>query len=405
MAVARAVSVEVSTVLYQTDAPEIVLCRDRVGSTYLCCLVALLHEGMRYLAVQISGERLADLRSGVIDLRAALVGPEMALHYEGLSSDSASPSIVLTPLEAPPPESWLPDDGFMLNDVEAEADDIAISKDSLVKNAAVIVYTIDPPEARGTTARVDADRLAAYVRNFQELVKRAGDRAKTRLNAAARKALPDDAFTLRVFAVSPGSFKVHFEASDAANLYGASATGEAMIEIDRLMQSAHLPPAEAIAVLAESKGHVLGAYYELMRLVAKQNVPFSYRWSDPGLPTSQGFGVSVAEARAIVAILETQDTLKSVPFSFYGRFTSVKTEPPPFSWIARDDDGKKRQGFLHEDHTNALDGVRIKASRYLLLGEERLLASPKGEPALKLFLVSAEPQDSTPSDVQQIGDR
>ena len=393
MAARSAVSVQMSTVLYQTEAPEIVLCRDRIGAAYLCCLVALREDGLQYLAVQIYGDRLAALRSGSADLRTVLAEPEMSIHFDGRTSGQAEGTVVLTPLETVPPESWLPAEGFLLNEVDTRSPHGEISNEAIAKNSAVIVYRIDPPEARGIVSRVDADRLVAYVRAFQELVKRAGTRALIGLGSAAKKALGDEPFSLRVFAFSPGSFNVHFEATDTPDLFGASATGAAMREIDRLVEISRLPPDEALNALGESKGHLLGAYYDLMRLVSKQNVAFSYRWSEPGLSVPRGGAISVTTARAVVALLEKEDTLKSEPFAFHARFTSVKTEPGPSSWVARDDEGKKRQGFVHEDYESALDGVRIRSVRYLLTGIERLVSSPKGEPSLKLFLTSAEVQE------------
>src|ERR1700674_1211020 len=78
-----AVQVVIDTVLLETDAPDLLLARDIVGTPYLCSLVRVDFTGHLFLAVQISSNRLASLRSGQIDLRSVLAQPEMSMQYEG----------------------------------------------------------------------------------------------------------------------------------------------------------------------------------------------------------------------------------------------------------------------------------------------------------------------------------
>lgn len=135
--------VTVATILLQTDAVDIALARDDFGGTFLCSLVDVSRSGYQYLAIQISDDRLAELRRGDKDLRTVLKEPEHGLYFFGAITDSSPvrngrPVIQLKAIPDVD-ESWFPDPGFLLSNFSEE-----VSTDELVRS----LLKIDKNSAR-----------------------------------------------------------------------------------------------------------------------------------------------------------------------------------------------------------------------------------------------------------------
>lgn len=382
------IAVKMDTVLFQTDAPDLVLSRDIFGAAYLCSLIEIDSAGQHYLAVQISNERLSTLRSGGIDLRTALTEPETAAHFEGRAF-SDEPKVIHLKVVDDVPEAWLPAEGFLLSNFSVvSADDVV--KEAIAKNSAVIVCAMNPPESRGTTPRVDADRLAGYIKAFQMLVRQAAKNVAN-VTPTPKKKNSVDPFGLNVFAFSGGSFGIHFESKEHANLFGESLIGAAMKQIDDIMQAADLPVDQIADKLTPYKGATLAAYHNLLKFVDKHEAPFTYRWSEPASAVPRGSRITPAAAKAVAAILETETSLTKDPFGFVGHFTSVNTDRAPFAWSARDTKDGRHNG--HADDPGVLSGVTIKTRQYALSCEYRLISTPAEEPTQRLYLLSAKPLD------------
>jgi hypothetical protein len=388
------VPVVIDTVLLESDLPDLLLARDRVETMYLCSLAKTDREGFLFLAVEISSARLSAFRSGLVDLRTVLVEPEMGTHFTGRATAGRPESLTLSALTTEVREEWLPETGFLMTAFADAVSGEQVVEEAISKNAAVIVYGINPPEARGKIPKVNADRLADYIRAFQDLVRHAAKDAIGKMSKEAKRNAPPDPFALEVFGFSGGSFRIHFESKASADLFGGSIIGAAMRRIDELVDLSRLPADEAVEGFKAHRGHTLSSYRHLLKLVTDKEVAFSYQWAEPALTMPQGKGITLDTARAAYAVLNIDETLDRVKFSYVARFTYVRTEPAPQGWGARDDEGEKKSGFVHEDSPSVLNGVTIKSTRYLLTGEERLV-SPRtgGAPVLKQFLRQAIPQD------------
>jgi hypothetical protein len=385
MPAAIEIPVGVDTILLQSDALDLVLARDVVGAPYLCSLISIDGNGHHFAAVQISSERLTALRSGKIDLRSALAKPERQQYFEGWLRATEMQTIYLTEVDGFS-ELWLPLDGFFLNAFDHEA--VASSdvvEGAIAKNAAVIVCELNPLESMGLVAKIDADRLAKSIKKFQDLVRESAKKRLKELSESFKKNAVDPT-ALQVFAFSSGSFNVHFESKDLADIFGQSVVGTAMQYIDELMQLAELSPDEIAGRLPRYRGAPLAAYHELLKFIDQGGSMFSYRWSDPGMTVPKRSRMSPQAAKAISAILERESTLKAEAITFVARFTSVNTDRPPYSWIARDTDNAKRTGHVHESSAQVLNDVRIRTQSYVFDCENRLVATPSGDPVWKLFL-------------------
>lgn len=389
-------TVEFRTVLIESDEPEVALATDQFRSTYLCSLVSVLPEGRRYIAVRVTDRRMQDLREGLLSIRAALLDPEELPRFSGVLPPQTETAEVLQ-LEAVAefPEDWLPGPSFLLSNFTEPVADDDVVRDALAANRAVLVFRLDPPEARGTVSQIDADRLADGLREIQSLVRYATKRAIRTRPKGRRKLFGEDAEVLRVFALSPGSVNVHCESKYPADLFGGSIVGEAMRQVDDLMSLLSLPPDEVLPALEKHRGHVVGAYASLLKFVADQNTPLSYRWSEPGLASTRGRSVSPVAAKAMCAVLERKETLASDYLTFTGHFTSVNTDKAPFSWSARDvDEDKRRRGHVHEQFEHALEGATIRSLLYRFTCETRLERLASGKQTVQLYLQNAEPVDA-----------
>jgi hypothetical protein len=391
MGTITAITVMTEAVLFHSNGPDLILARDEFGTAYLCLLFKLDETGHQYLATKITSARLSDLKGGKIDLREAFTRPEQDQYFRGLIPPGERTAVSLEVWDQNVPEEWLPQPGFLLSEF---ADDIADDSD-LVRvanesNAAVIVCRVNPIEARGLESRIDADRLASAIRKFQFLVRQSAKTASG--NRTAKKNSAEDGAGLHVVAFAPGSFVVHFESKDRANLFGESLVGAAMERIDALMDIASKPIEELPQALEPHRGAVMAAYHDLLRFLHKNDLPFAYQWSQPALNHSKSRKLSVDTAGAIAAVIETEKTLTTETVAFKGRFTSVQTDRQPFSWTARDAEDGKHFGQLHEAHQDVLTGVTIKATEYVFDCEQRLVTTPAGDPAQKLFLRAVQPQ-------------
>ncbi len=378
-------------ILFHTDAPDLVLARDEFNTAYLCLLLRLDAEGHYYFAVKISSGRLSDLRNGKIDLRTAFKTPEQPIYFRGHVPPDEKVAISLEPVSEVP-EDWFPREGFLLSAFEDEvADESVVAQQAAATNGAVIICRMNPPEARGVSPRVSADKLAGAIRKFQELVKQSAKSSLAGAGQATKRNVSDDAYALQVVAFSEGSFNIHFESKDHANLFGESLVGAAMQKIDALMQVTEAPIDQIVDALKPHRGAVLAAYHDLLKFIGKNDLPLSYRWSEPALNTSRFSGMSVDSAKAIAAVIEDEKTLTTEEKTFTGRFTSVQTDRQPFSWTARDAEDERHTGHVHESTPTVLTDVRIRTQEYVFTCEQRLVSTPSGDPVYKLFLVQVTP--------------
>lgn len=375
----------IQTVLFQTDAPELVLARDAVGRQYLCSLIERNERGDQFLAVPISPVRLAQFRTGGKDLRAVLVESETGEYYEGwFKRIDGRPSIAIEPLPVLPDE-WLPDQGFFLNQYYRHVEDSDVVREALARNTAVVVCALDPPEARDS-AKIDADRLLQYVGGFQALVKHVVNEINRKLPKAQRAQFGLVPGALQVFEFSEASFKIHFQAKQQADLFGSSQVGQALATIDELMMASGVPVEEGLETVRKNKGLVVGAYKKVLRFIASESAPLTYRWADPSMAGASGAVVTPTEAAAMSAAIDQEKDLESEIRVIRGRFERLVKGG---SWAIMTDD-RRIVGEVHEDYPNALAGAVFENQLYDLTCEERVGETAVGKQTTKFFLISTE---------------
>jgi hypothetical protein len=375
----------IQTVLFQTDAPELVLAKDLVGRQYLCSLIERNENGDQFLVVPISPVRLAQFRTGGKDLRAVLVESETGEHYEGwFKRIDGRPSIAIEPLRVLP-DDWLPDEGFFLNQYYRHVEDSEVVREALARNTAVVVCALDPPEARDS-AKIDADRLLQYVGGFQALVKHVVNEINRKLPKTQRAQFGLVPGALQVFEFSEASFKIHFQAKHQADLFGSSQVGQALATIDELMQASGVPVEQGLETVRKNKGLVVGAYKKVLRFIASESAPLTYRWADPSMAGASGAVVTPTEAAAMSAAIEHEKDLESEIRVIRGRFERLVKGG---SWAIMTEE-RRIVGEVHEDYPNALAGAVFENQLYDLTCEERVAETAIGKQTTKFFLISVQ---------------
>lgn len=374
------------TVLLQTDYPEIVLARDVVGTDYLCSFVSREEEGDRFVAVAISASRLGSFRAGKIDLRDVLLEPEDGERWTGIFRRIEGLPCVVLDRADDVPLTWIPEPGFLLSDFLGEVDEDAILQDALQRQAAVVVYELQPPPSRGGVGRIDADLLADAITSFQAVVRHSYRNLRAALPLSRRAEIEADGATLQTFAFSTGSFRVHFESKRGTDLFGASQLHAAMRKVDELVGLVNEPPEVAIEGLRQHKGHLLSSLRRLLKLVAEEQAPIVYRWADPSMTSVSGTSISTPAAEALGALLDSRKELTTEEVEFSGVF--IRIELDRATWTMLDDEGVTRRGELHESAENLLAAASVEPKRYAVACDERLEETGAGKIVPKLYMRS-----------------
>lgn len=392
-------TVSVRAVLLETDRPELLYGEDEFGTLHLCLLVTAERDGFHFVAIAVSRSRLKEVQEGAIDLRSAFAEPEQAVRFVGVAANERDLNrISFRAVAQEVSEAWLPDAGLKLTDFTGlpSADPLVVEAEE--RGAPVVICRLNPPEALGGRLRVNADRLAECLADFQSLVRQATKNVLRKITDRDRRAsFGDNPSLLQVVGFSEGSFNVHLTAtSESTDLFRSSPVADAMDIIDELVALSTLRPDDALIGLKKNQGQVLSAYETLLKFVVESETPFEYRWAEPTGRGSGGARINPAAAAAMITLLEHEETLKSDPFEIIGEFHAVNNAHRPFSWIVYDSEKKRmRRGVIHESAGDILKGVTIKTSTYRLVGESRLVKAVAGRQKPKLFLKAVDPVDSS----------
>ena len=115
--------VAVESVLVEIDGPQLVISRDAVGARYLCIATRTDKDGDHYLGVQISDERLRQLRDGALEVRAVFDQPEMGMLYEGVLRRTKRQAAIHFVAQSDIPTRSLPGKDLFLTDFEDPPED------------------------------------------------------------------------------------------------------------------------------------------------------------------------------------------------------------------------------------------------------------------------------------------
>jgi len=366
-------TVRTQSVLLFVDFPQIIVAHDAIGTNYICLLTERSKDKDKYVCIPISTKRLADLRSGDIDLRKVFTSPELDGIYiaEIVGSDAPINELELKPTETLIDE-WLPEEGFYLPDFQQDwqSDSKVIVEEALGRNRAVVHLRIDPPESRDDS-KIDVVKLAQGLLAFQNLVKYA--------YRSAMRSLPDnikhmimgeDNYMMEAFAFSPGSFKIHMQSKEAADLSGYSNLVRALKIVDGLTKKIDSPK-DAFEDAKNNRGHIISAYQNLLKYLYDNRSPLEYRWVMPSNLKPITRRITPEDAKDLYDLLVTREELAIEEIKFTGVFKKVDVTNGIWS-LRSDEDGKEYRGSIAPGNNITLSGVIMDTQRYNIVCEEKI---------------------------------
>lgn len=115
-------SIRHTRTLFEYDGPQLFEAHDDDGGLYLALMIEHAEGRDRHLVVEVTPDRLEELKAGNLDLNELIVAAGNERWYVVGSTDLASP-LVLEPMSGPIPPNHLPEVGFRLSGpVDAEED-------------------------------------------------------------------------------------------------------------------------------------------------------------------------------------------------------------------------------------------------------------------------------------------
>jgi hypothetical protein len=169
-------------------------------------------------------------------------------------------------------------------------------------------------------------------------------------------------------------------------LFGSSQVGQALATIDELMQASGVPVEQGLETVRKNKGLVVGAYKKVLRFIASESAPLTYRWADPSMAGASGAVVTPTEAAAMSAAIEHEKDLESEIRVIRGRFERLVKGG---SWAIMTEE-RRIVGEVHEDYPNALAGAVFENQLYDLTCEDRVAETAIGKQTTKFFLISVQ---------------
>jgi hypothetical protein len=380
-------SIQYQRTLVEYDVPQVFLATDAVGTNYLCLLVKQTEQHDRYASVAVSLGRLSDFLSGRVDLLTIMASPEMGVRYYVDLMGDETHKLVLHEVDVFP-ASWLPEEGFYLEDAPELQTATPVTREASERNRAVLHLAMSPPEAQ-LTPKIDAYHLSTALGIFQSVVKFAYRKALASVNSAKRKILgTEENYGLEVFAFSPGSFTVHMQSKVPADLMGFVDIERAFEMIDSITAALEHPDS-AVDVMQEYRGHLTTSYRKLLGFIVENNAPLSYYWATPERSAPVQHKISVARAAALYDVFTRRKDLGVEEVVLSGRFIKASTKTG--EWALETDDGQEYRGVVADTSEVRFDGVVLGTIKYSLNCEERITGLGTGAERSRLFLVRLHP--------------
>ena len=374
-----------SRTLIYYDGPKVVVVNDEVDQQYLGLLVKEDDGSDAFLLTPMTANRLYQLETGEIDVRAAMVEPEVDEYYglalRSFEEPGRSPMYrVDTPREA-----WIPKSGLWVSDFVEEAE---VTREVATRGKAVVHLHLRTPEAR-EAARIAAANLSAGLGLFQNLVTRAYQRALRGLKPETRKLIGDPSnWTMDAYAISRGSFTVHLESRAHPDLLGYVGLSLALEKVDILTAGID-EPETGLPVIRENKGHLVSAYRQLLKFLVESDSGLEYQWSAPDREEPTARLISRDSAEKLYDIIIAQKDLTREDVTLEGVFTRVDVDTG--AWTLRDDDGKHHGGRSDGETRSKLSGVTVDTQRYKVSWIEEIEVTAIGEVRTTRSLVDIEP--------------
>lgn len=351
----RTMELKISRVLVYYDVPRLFIATDEILTKFLC--MAISEE--EYILLPSSSEKIYKVTSGKMDLRIAFSESETGTWYRWNLIDHDTLSFdVSTPIREIQ-ESCLPEDGFLMADKAEEDRELLLNQTE--KQTTVMEISISDEQ---DNTSIWVSELGAFLENIQSVVSNLYRKVTAGYNDLEKAMIDDRKYhTLRAFAVSPWSFKVHIEI-DSQRTVWPSPTEFALIKLDSILQDG-LTDELLICEFRKNTWHALNSIKRLLDSLKDNNMQFKYQWIGGGTMTVSKRRLTKERIAYLSHLLSTKDDLTRVvrEISWVVQAADVKWE-----WRILNDEDEREYKWTY---TGWFSGeIEVKGAKYKFICEE-----------------------------------
>ena len=345
-------AVSYSAMLDYCDGPLLFEARDVIGGHYLAMAMETTEGKDGYVVVGVAPERLRQFRAGLVDLRLLVMEAGEQQWFLTEAADLSEPLTLIPQQSSLAQSEFLPDEGYLLHDTPTDA---FVLQQAQARNNLMLELIVEPPEA-AANHRIRVETFVGLLDQVQKMVKHAYKAAVRELPPRHRPRVPlaEAALLDVVVPADAGSFRVVLEASGPPDLLGGSEVARALHRVDTLFEHP-ADPDSTLAIAKQNRGHLAGAYLNLLKFLARRQTGMRYSWADPSFTQPKSRAVSQAEAGRLAEVLEDVSNLGTEEVTLVGEF--VKVNRATGAWGLLTGDGLM-SGKLQDDGPS-LNGLTV----------------------------------------------
>lgn len=325
------------------DVPQLFIAEDAVKTRYVCLHSECSDDGdLKYIAVQISKDRLNDFLKGHIDLLTVLTKPELdnSCFIVIISNEDVTAELYNREF----PAEYLPEEGYYYDDSSEENAEIIARAISI--NRPVIQLAFETPENHHD---IDTKCLSASLVAFQSLV----DSSYKKLY----KGEDSSASMLRVTTFKAASFDIELYANESLDIFGSSKLSVTFDEINKLFSD---NDGEVVDTLRNLKGFAANNYKRFLDVLTSYGVSVKYKYVFSTVRSEvHGRRVSSNRIKSLQGIMNANSDLGTEEQAFEGRFTAASVDNG--KWTFEPDEGKDVKG---EADGEMLKGITLTDKHY-----------------------------------------
>ena len=346
------------------DYPQIILCKDQVGTKYICELINVDETYIKYIAVQISNNKLSLVLSNEIDLLDVFDNPEIPIYYTFQISNESENEIEVTNIEKSDILYCLPDpDLYVGNDFKIqELNQIAIKE-----NKSIFELYIKEFDNENS---VKSHTLIDFINFTQKLF----DHGFSIISRSFSKKIKDrlkeyNSSQLNIFAFKPGSLKIYFNTNSYVDVFGNT---DDLLIINKLQELLSMETSnieEITNIFRQNKGHIINTIEKLCKKIIDSSTPFKLSYSLPNGIKYGEFDINYDRASIYYDIITKKEDLKEEIVKFTGYFMLADVEKG--NWRLKIiDENKEISGKCDGE---LLSGIVIETKEYTIVCEERIV--------------------------------
>lgn len=316
---------KLTEILDYYDVPQLVVALDAVGTQYLCLAYDEDVAGrLKYIAANISHNRLNDLMTGHIDLRQIYLEPELAL-YDVLQDGKV---VTANLREEAPAEYMLPDEGYYLNFSKRENHDMVRASQETGRTVIRLGYNYET-----NNHCLPWDVLTETLHDFQAIVSNGYRRVIQSKNAEPAQ--------LNVRAALAASFDLELVANEPINLFGSSKVADTLDLLSPLFGNED----EAVANCLSTFRNTQKSYKNLLKTLSDRNVSFKCKWVQGSVEGEvKEFPVTKERIRSLYTLASNLEILEERQVTFVGTFFMANLRSGRWG-MELADDGKRKYGI------------------------------------------------------------